>query len=43
MFSGKPFIEPSKIRLIEIMLDRMCDLQSLIAQAQISAKTNDSN
>lgn len=43
LFNDKAFNEPSRIRLVEIMLDQMDAPQNLVVQAEISAKTNSSN
>lgn len=43
LFSNKEFNEPSKIRVIEVMLDKMDAPENLKVQAAISAKTNASN
>lgn len=41
LFDNKEFAKPDKIRLIEVMCDKMDAPASLIKQAELSAKTND--
>lgn len=40
LFDSKEFSSPSKIRLIELMLDRMDAPRNLVKQAEITAKSN---